>query len=109
MAPLGRLILQWMRLPPQDRKARRACTYRYVALHHASPLTCGLTDAICRMFSAVVKLHLASAAGCLAIAIIHTYWIHGSHALGLAKHSNPVLVTCLASISIPRTIAPRAR
>eukprot|EP00965_Chrysotila_dentata_P036592 1217901-Pleurochrysis_carterae.AAC.1 len=83
MAPLGRLILQWMRLPLQDRKARQSCTYRYFALHHASPLTCARMDAIHRMFSAVVKLHLASAAGCLAIAFIHTYWIHGSHALGL--------------------------
>eukprot|EP00965_Chrysotila_dentata_P045536 1512597-Pleurochrysis_carterae.AAC.1 len=88
-----------MRLrPPQDRKARRAYTYRCGALHNASPLTCARMDAIYRMFTAVVKLHLASAAGCLTIAIIHTYWIHGSHALGLAEHSNPVLVTHVSRI-----------
>eukprot|EP00965_Chrysotila_dentata_P227180 6195844-Pleurochrysis_carterae.AAC.1 len=67
-------------------------------------------DAIRRMFStAVVKFHLASAAGCLAIAFIHTYWIHGSHALGLVEHSNPILVTHVSRVNfILRLIAPRA-
>eukprot|EP00965_Chrysotila_dentata_P110474 3650212-Pleurochrysis_carterae.AAC.1 len=50
-------------------------------------------DAIYRMFTAVAKLHFASAAGCLMVALIHTYWIHGLYALGLAEHSNLVLVT----------------
>eukprot|EP00965_Chrysotila_dentata_P089666 2960222-Pleurochrysis_carterae.AAC.1 len=32
------------------------------------------------------------------VALIHTYWIHGSYALGLAEHSNPVLVTHVSRI-----------
>eukprot|EP00965_Chrysotila_dentata_P029020 964594-Pleurochrysis_carterae.AAC.1 len=45
------------------------------------------------MFTAVVKLHFVSATAGLAIALIHTYWLHGSRALGLAEHSNPMLVS----------------
>eukprot|EP00965_Chrysotila_dentata_P031664 1055956-Pleurochrysis_carterae.AAC.1 len=56
-------------------------------------------DAVYRMFTAVAKLHLVSdAAGCLTIALVHTYWIHGSHALGLAEPSNPVLLTHVSRI-----------
>eukprot|EP00965_Chrysotila_dentata_P048414 1606106-Pleurochrysis_carterae.AAC.1 len=50
------------------------------------------------MFTAVVKLHLVSAVGCLATIFIHTYWIHGSHILGLAEHSNPTLVTHVSRV-----------
>eukprot|EP00965_Chrysotila_dentata_P165971 5480092-Pleurochrysis_carterae.AAC.1 len=45
------------------------------------------------MFTAVAKLHFVSAAACLAIALIHTYWLHGSRALRLAERSISMLVT----------------
>eukprot|EP00965_Chrysotila_dentata_P027201 903436-Pleurochrysis_carterae.AAC.1 len=88
-----------MRLPPQDHKVRRACSYRNVALHHASLHTCARMDAIHRMFSAVANLHLATAAGCLEIAFIHTYWTHGSHALGLVEAPNPILITHVSHVN----------
>eukprot|EP00965_Chrysotila_dentata_P044793 1488679-Pleurochrysis_carterae.AAC.1 len=47
---------------------------------------------------AVAKLHFLSAVGCLAIVLIHTYWIHGSHVLRIAEHSNPTLVTQVSRI-----------
>eukprot|EP00965_Chrysotila_dentata_P167486 5530846-Pleurochrysis_carterae.AAC.1 len=46
-----------------------------------------------RMFNSVAKLHLVTAACCLTIMLIHTYWIHGSRVLGLAESANPTLVT----------------
>eukprot|EP00965_Chrysotila_dentata_P054712 1816565-Pleurochrysis_carterae.AAC.1 len=39
-----------------------------------------------------------SAAACLTIAFIHTYWLHGSRVLGLAESSNPTLVTHISRL-----------
>eukprot|EP00965_Chrysotila_dentata_P051651 1714629-Pleurochrysis_carterae.AAC.1 len=55
------------------------------------------------MFTAVAKLHFVSASACLAIAFIHTYWIHGSHALGLAERPNPMLVTHVSHLDLNPT------
>eukprot|EP00965_Chrysotila_dentata_P162900 5379583-Pleurochrysis_carterae.AAC.1 len=50
------------------------------------------------MLTAVAELHFLSAVCCIAIVLIHTYWIHGSHVLGIAEHSNPTLVTYVSRI-----------
>eukprot|EP00965_Chrysotila_dentata_P093377 3084776-Pleurochrysis_carterae.AAC.1 len=89
--PLGTLILQRVRLPPQDRETRRMCAYKCSSLRYASLLSCARADAFHRMFIAVAKLYLLSASACLVIALVHTYWIHGSRLLRLTEGSNPML------------------
>eukprot|EP00965_Chrysotila_dentata_P121509 4017024-Pleurochrysis_carterae.AAC.1 len=46
LAPLGKLMLQWIHLPPQERKTRAARTLCCDALRDATPLTCARADAI---------------------------------------------------------------
>eukprot|EP00965_Chrysotila_dentata_P106003 3500579-Pleurochrysis_carterae.AAC.1 len=48
---------------------------------------------------AVAKLYLLSAAACLAIALVHTYWIHGSRLLRLTENSHPMLVTHISRLN----------
>eukprot|EP00965_Chrysotila_dentata_P165826 5474879-Pleurochrysis_carterae.AAC.1 len=91
LMPLGTLILQWLRLPSQDHKGRHVCTDNCSSLRYASSLSCARADAFHRMFMAAAKLNLLSASACLAIALVHTYWIHGSRLLRLAESSNPML------------------
>eukprot|EP00965_Chrysotila_dentata_P106663 3523206-Pleurochrysis_carterae.AAC.1 len=50
------------------------------------------------MLTAVAKLHLLSAAACIVVALVHTYWIHGSRLLGLAESSYPTLVTHISRL-----------
>eukprot|EP00965_Chrysotila_dentata_P201688 6180696-Pleurochrysis_carterae.AAC.2 len=38
------------------------------------------------------RLQLLSAADCLALVVVHTYWIHGSRALNVTGCTNPLLV-----------------
>eukprot|EP00965_Chrysotila_dentata_P167763 5539876-Pleurochrysis_carterae.AAC.1 len=44
------------------------------------------------MFRSFAKLHLLTAAGCLTLAFIHTYWILGHRVLNFRECPNPTLV-----------------
>eukprot|EP00965_Chrysotila_dentata_P098640 3260924-Pleurochrysis_carterae.AAC.1 len=46
LVPLGRLMLQWIRLPSQDRNARRVFTSDCNSVRNATLLSCARTDAI---------------------------------------------------------------
>eukprot|EP00965_Chrysotila_dentata_P035601 1184959-Pleurochrysis_carterae.AAC.1 len=46
LVPLGRLLLRWIRLPSQERKARRVCAHRCDVLCNATPLSCARMDAV---------------------------------------------------------------
>eukprot|EP00965_Chrysotila_dentata_P008275 270586-Pleurochrysis_carterae.AAC.1 len=74
------------------------CADNCSSLRHASLLSCARADAFHRMFTAVAKLFLFSASACLAIALVHTYWIHGSRLLRIAESSNPMLVSHISRL-----------
>eukprot|EP00965_Chrysotila_dentata_P002290 74880-Pleurochrysis_carterae.AAC.1 len=72
--PCVRFSLQWARAMPQERNARTVPCHR---LALSTPLSCARDDSIRCRFRSVANVHLLSAAGCLTIALLHTYWIIG--------------------------------
>eukprot|EP00965_Chrysotila_dentata_P130018 4297463-Pleurochrysis_carterae.AAC.1 len=88
--PCVNFSLQWARAMPQERNARTVSSHR---LALSTPLSCARDDSIRCMFRSVANVHLISAAGCLSIALLHTYWIIGHHVLRIPQCSNPALVT----------------
>eukprot|EP00965_Chrysotila_dentata_P089337 2950139-Pleurochrysis_carterae.AAC.2 len=78
MYPYVSFSLRWARTVPQERNARTLPNHR---LAHSTPLSCARDDSIRCMFRSIAKVHLLSAAGCLIIALLHTYWILGHRAL----------------------------
>eukprot|EP00965_Chrysotila_dentata_P120754 3993715-Pleurochrysis_carterae.AAC.1 len=62
-------------------------------LARSTPLSCARDDALRRMFCAVAKLRWLTAAGCLTLALVHTYWMAGHRMLRFCEPSDPLSVT----------------
>eukprot|EP00965_Chrysotila_dentata_P127934 4230542-Pleurochrysis_carterae.AAC.3 len=79
--------------PPQGHDSRPTPCGRVADLARASPLSCALNDALDRTLESVAKLRLLTAAGCLALVLLHCYcWMLGHRFQGLREPANSTLI-----------------
>eukprot|EP00965_Chrysotila_dentata_P149812 4946975-Pleurochrysis_carterae.AAC.1 len=64
----------------------------------ATPLFCARDDSIRRRLCSVAKLRLITAAGCLTLVFLHTYWIWGHCTLRLTECSNTSMIAHVSHI-----------
>eukprot|EP00965_Chrysotila_dentata_P114976 3800449-Pleurochrysis_carterae.AAC.1 len=85
--------LRWARSPSQGTSTQRESVEAQPLIARATPLSCARADALKRACHSVAKVRFLTAAGCIALALIHSYWLIGHRVLGLREQCNPTSVT----------------